>query len=65
MEKLNGFENFLIKEGLKRITTEMKEEIRVTESTGKRHIMTEKYVDMVVKELLEKITNFTKKEKKK
>jgi hypothetical protein len=35
-----------------------------TESTNKRHIMTEGYVDMVVEELLKKINNFSKKEKK-
>lgn len=64
MKKFNGFEKWLIEEGLKRISTEIKEEIKKTESTNKRHIMTEGYVDMVVEELLKKITNFTKKEKK-
>ncbi len=64
MKKLNGFEKWLVEEGLKRISTEMKEEIKLAESSGKRHIMTERYVDMVVEELLKKINNFSKKEKK-
>jgi len=64
MEKLNGFEKWLVEEGIKKISTAMKEEIKLAESSGKRHIMTEGYVDMVVEELLKKINNFSKKEKK-
>ena len=64
MEKLNGFEKWLVEEGIKKISTAMKEDIKLAESSGKRHIMTEGYIDMVVEELLVKINNFSKKEKK-
>lgn len=64
MVKLNGFENYLIVEGLNKLADEMKADIRATEEAGKRPLMTTGYVDMVVKEALEKINSFTIKQKK-
>jgi hypothetical protein len=63
MAKLNGFENYLIVEGLNKLALEMKAEIRATEEAGKRPLMTTGYVDMVVKDALDKINGFTVKEK--
>lgn len=60
-QKLNGFENYLILKGLNVIIEEIKEEIKEAESNNKRHIMTKDYVDMVSKELIIKIHNFTDK----
>jgi len=64
MAKLNGFENYLIVEGLNKLALEMKAEIRATEEAGKRPLMTTGYIDMVVKDALDKIDSFTVKQKK-
>jgi hypothetical protein len=64
MKKLNGFESYLVVEGLNKLALEMKAEIRAAEEVGKRPLMTTGYVDMVVKDALEKITSFTVKQKK-
>ena len=64
MTKFNGFEKYLIVEGLNKLATEMKAEIRNLEEEGKRPLMTTGYIDMVLKDTLDKVTNFTIKEKK-
>ena len=64
MTKFNGFEKYLIVEGLNKLATEMKAEIRNLEEEGKRPLMTTGYIDMVLKDTLDKVTNFTIKERK-
>jgi hypothetical protein len=64
MKKLNGFESYLVVEGLNKVAAEMKAEIVKMESEGKRALMTEGYIDMIVKDALEKINSFTVKQKK-
>lgn len=64
MKKLNGFESYLVVEGLNKVAAEMKADIVRMESEGKRALMTEGYIDMIVKDALEKITSFTVKQKK-
>ena len=63
MKKLNGFESYLIVEGLNKLALEMKAEIRATEEAGKRPIMTTGYIDMIVKDALDKINAYTLKQK--
>jgi hypothetical protein len=53
--ELNGFEAFLIKEGLKIVREQMKQDIRDIELEGKNSIMTEGYVDMICDELESKL----------
>jgi len=53
--ELNGFEAFLIKEGLKIVREQMKQDIQEMESNGKTSIMTEGYVDMICDELESKL----------
>jgi hypothetical protein len=53
--ELNGFEVFLIKEGLKTVREQMKQDIRDIELEGKNSIMTEGYVDMICDELESKL----------
>ena len=64
MKKLNGFESYLVVEGLNKVAAEMKADIVKMESEGKRALMTEGYIDMIVKDALEKITSLTVKQKK-
>ena len=64
MTKFNGFEKYLIVEGLNRVALEMKADIRNLEEEGHRPLMTVGYIDMVLKEALDKVTSFTIKEKK-
>jgi hypothetical protein len=64
MKKLNGFESYLVVEGLNKVAAEMKADIVKMESEGKRALMTEGYIDMIVKDALEKINSFTVKQKK-
>jgi hypothetical protein len=61
MKKFNGFEKYLLEQGLKMVMEQMKEDIRKVESEGKNSPMTEGYVDMVGKETLEKLVSLTKK----
>jgi hypothetical protein len=63
MKKLNGFESYLIVEGLNKLALEMKAEIRDMEEAGKRPLMTTGYIDMVVKDALDKINAYTLKQK--
>ena len=64
MSKFNGFENYLLVQGLNKLVDEMKAEIRNIEESGKNPLMTIGYVDMVVKDTLDKLTSFTVKQKK-
>lgn len=63
MKKFNGFEGFLIKEGLKKVMADMIAEIEKTEKDGKRPIMTTGFIMMTMEELTKKVEEMTKKEK--
>jgi len=63
MKKFNGFEAYLILEGLKEVATSMKEGIVKTEAEGKLPLMTTGYVDMIVAETIEKVNSLTLKQK--
>ena len=63
MKKFNGFEAYLILEGLKEVSTSMKEGIEKTLAEGKMPIMTTGYVDMIVAETIEKVNSLTLKNK--
>jgi len=64
-QKFNEFENYLIKEGIYKIQKDLKKEIKDVEDSGKRHIMSQNYVDIIVKDLFKKLETFTKVYKKK
>ena len=63
MKKLNGFESYLVIEGLESMRRQMKLDILEIEANGKNAIMTIGYVDMVVNEAIEKIKSLTLKQK--
>jgi len=63
MKKLNGFESYLVIEGLNILRDEWRNEIKLVETNGKIPLMTEAYVDMVVDEAIEKIKLLTLKQK--
>jgi hypothetical protein len=63
MKKLNGFESYLVLEGLESMRRQMKLDILEIEASGKNAIMTTGYVDMVVNEAIEKIKSLTLKQK--
>jgi hypothetical protein len=63
MKKFNGFEGFLIQEGLKKVMADMIAEIEKAEGNGKRPIMTSGFVMMTMDELRKKVEEMTKKEK--
>ena len=63
MKKFNGFEAYLILEGLKEVAASMKEGIEKTEAEGKLPLMTTSYVDMVIKDAVEKVNSLTLKKK--
>jgi hypothetical protein len=63
MKKFNGFEAHLIIEGLKEVATQMKEGIEKAESEGKMPLMTTGYVDMIVKDTIDKVNSLTVKQK--
>ena len=63
MKKFNGFEAYLILEGLKEVSASMKEGIEKTLAEGKMPIMTTSYVDMIVAETIEKVNSLTVKQK--
>lgn len=64
MKKFNEFECSLIVQGLQLVAEGWKAEIAQAESEGKRSLFTQGYVDMVVKELAEKVQLGTLKPKK-
>ena len=63
MKKFNGFEAYLILEGLKEVEASMKEGIEKTLAEGKMPLMTTGYVDMVIKDAVEKVNSLTVKQK--
>ena len=63
MKKFNGFEAYLILEGLKEVAASMKEGIVKTEAEGKLPLMTTGYVDMVIKDAVDKVNSLTLKQK--
>jgi hypothetical protein len=63
MKKFNGFEAYLIIEGLKLAAEDMKQGIEETLANGKNPIMTTGYVDMIVAETIEKVNSLTLKQK--
>ena len=63
MKKLNGFESWLITEGLNAIRNEWKKDIKEIEAQGKNPLMTADYADMVITETIDKIKALTKKQK--
>ena len=63
MKKLNGFESYLVIEGLNAIRNQWKKDIKEVEAQGKNALMTEGYVDMVVTDTIEKIKSLTLKQK--
>jgi hypothetical protein len=63
MKKLNGFESYLVIEGLNAIRNEWKKDIKEVEAQGKNALMTADYVDMVVSETIDKIKALTLKQK--
>jgi hypothetical protein len=63
MKKFNGFEAWLILEGLKLASEDMKQGIEQTIANGKMPIMTTGYVDMVIKDAVEKVNSLTVKQK--
>ncbi len=63
MKKLNGFESYLVIEGLNAIRNQWKKDIKEVEAQGKNALMTEGYVDMVVTDTIEKIKLLTLKQK--
>jgi len=63
MKKFNGFEAYLILEGLKEVAASMKEGIEQTIANGKMPLMTTGYVDMVIKDAVEKVNSLTLKQK--
>ena len=63
MKKLNGFESYLVIEGLNAIRNQWKKDIKEVEAQGKNALMTEGYVDMVVTDTIEKIKALTLKQK--
>lgn len=63
MKKFNGFEAYLILEGLKEVAASMKEGIEKTLAEGKMPLMTTGYVDMVIKDAVEKVNSLTVKQK--
>lgn len=63
MKKLNGFENYLVTEGLNMLRNEWKKDIKEVEAKGKNPLMTAGYVDMVISDTIEKIKTLTLKQK--
>ena len=63
MKKFNGFEAWLILEGLKLASEDMKKGIEETLAKGKLPLMTTGYVDMVIKEAVDKVKSLTLKQK--
>jgi hypothetical protein len=63
MKKLNGFEAWLILEGLKLVAEDMKNGIEKIQAEGKQPLMTTGYVDMIIKDTTEKVNSLTKKQK--
>jgi hypothetical protein len=61
MKKLNGHQAHVIIEGLNMYKDALKQEIADAEAKGKRPFMTQGFVDMDIKEIIELIEANTKK----
>lgn len=51
MSKLNGFEKFLINDGLDKVQADMIVQIEAAEKAGKTPIMTKGFVEMTINDL--------------
>ena len=63
MKKLNGFESYLVIEGLAMLKEAWIKDIKEVEAKGKNPLMTTGYVDMVVNDAIAKIKLLTLKQK--
>ena len=63
MKKLNGFESYLVLNGLEEVRAQMVTEIQEAEASGKCPIMTAGYVNMIIDETIDKIKSLTLKQK--
>jgi len=63
MKKLNGFESYLVVQGLNKMCEEMKSDIIAYEKMGKVPLMTTSYVDMIIADTIKKIELLTLKQK--
>jgi len=57
--KFNGFEKYLIIQGLNIVKEQAKTEIREAIAKGEMPIMTEDFIDITVKEALDKLNKLT------
>jgi hypothetical protein len=64
MTKFNGYQSFVIHEAVENYCKELKNELAQMEKEGKNPIITQDYVDMTEKDILEIVTKLTKKEKR-
>lgn len=63
MKKLNGFESYLVLEGLAVMKKAMTEDIEKIKAEGKNPIVTVEYLDMIINETIDKIKAVTLKQK--
>ena len=63
MKKLNGFESYLVLNGLEEVRTQTIKDIREIEASGKNSIMTVGYINGIIDETIEKIKSLTLKQK--
>jgi len=63
MKKLNGFESYLVIEGLNAMRVAMKNDIEKAELNGRRSLMTTGFVDVSIDETIAKIKALTLKDK--
>lgn len=63
MKKLNGFESYLVLEGLFQMRQLMVDDVKEIEMSGKNSIMTEGYINMVIDDTIAKIKALTIKQK--
>lgn len=63
MKKLNGFESYLVLEGLAVMKKAMTEDIEKIKAEGKNPIVTVEYLDMTINETINKIKALTLKQK--
>ena len=63
MKKLNGFESYLVIEGLALLKEAWKKDIEEVRAKGKNPLMTKGYVDMVISDAIAKIKLLTLKQK--
>lgn len=65
MAKFDAVERYFIDEGLKMMEAGFRKEIQDAEAQGKMHLFSENYVDMMMKNLTEKMDTFTSAKAKK